>query len=141
MVALSQRARDVLESPALAHVVTINPDGSPQVAVAWVGLDGDEIVVGHLNPGQQKVRNLRRDPRVALSIETETTNEYGLRECLVIKGRARLTDGGAAELLQQLAHTYIGPDVRFPPMDDPPAGVVAHISVEWVGGIGDWVAS
>ena len=141
MVALSPRARELLGSSALAHVVTINPDGSPQVAVAWVGLDGDEIVIGHLNPTQQKVRNLRRDPRIALSVESDATNEYGLRECLVIKGQTRFTDGGAAELLQRLAHTYIGPDVRFPPMDDPPPGVVAHIAVEWVGGIGDWAES
>jgi PPOX class probable F420-dependent enzyme len=135
---LSERARQLIESDALAHLVTTNADGSPQVTVIWVGLDGDEIVAAHLNPNQQKLRNLRRDPRVVLSIESPTVNPIGMREYLVVHGRARLTEGGAPELLQRLAHTYIGPDVRFPPMDDPPAGVITHISVARVGGTGDW---
>jgi PPOX class probable F420-dependent enzyme len=135
---LSERARQLIDSDALAHLVTLNPDGTPQVTVVWVGLDGDEIVAAHLNPRQQKLRNLRRDPRVALSIETDVTNSFGLREYLVVHGRARLTEGGAAELLQRLAHTYLGPDVRFPQMDDPPPGIVTHISVDRVGGMGDW---
>lgn len=130
-------ARQVLESNALAHLVTINPDGSPQVSVVWVGLDGDEIVSGHLME-QQKVRNIRRDPRVSLSVETGVVNAHGLTEYLVVRGRARITEGGAPDLLQHLAHTYLGPDVRFPPMDDPPPGFVSHISVERIGGVGPW---
>jgi PPOX class probable F420-dependent enzyme len=137
-VRLSAAARRLLESDALAHVVTINPDGTPQVAIVWVGLEGDEIVAGHLDVRQQKVRNIRRDPRVALSIETDVTNPLGLREHLVVHGRARITEGGAAELLQRLAASYLGPDVRFPPMDDPPPGVVTRITVERIGGVGDW---
>ena len=136
---LSPAARRLLESNALAHVVTVNPDGSPQVAIVWVGLEDDEIVAGHLDVRQQKVRNLRRDPRVALSVESDVTNPMGLREHLVVHGRARITEGGAAELLQRLARTYLGPDVRFPPMDDPPPGVVTRITVERIGGVGDWV--
>jgi PPOX class probable F420-dependent enzyme len=137
-VPLSDAARRLLESDALAHVVTVNPDGSPQVAVVWVGLEGDEIVAGHLDVRQRKVRNLRRDPRVAVSVESDVTNPMGLREHLVVHGRARITEGGAAELLQRLAHTYLGRDVRFPPMDDPPPGVITRITVERVGGVGDW---
>jgi PPOX class probable F420-dependent enzyme len=140
-VRLSAAARRLLESNALAHVVTINPDGSPQVAVVWVGIEDDEIVAGHLDVRQQKVRNLRRDPRVALSVESDVTNPMGLREHLVVHGRARITEGGAAELLQRLARTYLGPDVRFPPMDDPPPGVISRITPERIGGVGDWVAS
>jgi hypothetical protein len=76
---------------------------------------------------------------VAVSIESDETNPMGLREYLVVHGRARITEGGAPELLQRLARTYLGPDVRFPPMDDPPPGVVTRITVERVGGVGDWV--
>ena len=76
---LSASARQLLEGPALAHLVTINPDGSPQVAIVWVALDGDEIVAAHLDPNQQKLRNIRRDPRVALSIEGADVNPIGLR--------------------------------------------------------------
>jgi PPOX class probable F420-dependent enzyme len=138
-VRLSADARRLLDSDALAHVVTLNPDGSPQVAVVWVGLEGDEIVAGHLDVRQQKVRNLRRDPRVALSVESGVTNPMGLREYLVVHGRARITEGGAPELLQRLARTYLGPDVRFPPMDEPPPGVVTRIAVDRIGGVGSWV--
>jgi PPOX class probable F420-dependent enzyme len=136
---LPDTAREVIESNALAHLVTLNPDGSPQVTCVWVGLDGDEIVSAHLGRWQ-KVKNIERDPRVTLSIEAEKTNEMGLREYLVVHGRARIEEGGAADLLQRLAHTYIGPDVKFPPMPDPPPGYVVRISAERVGGVGPWAA-
>lgn len=51
---------------------------------------------------------------------------------------ARITEGGAAELLQRLARTYLGPDVRFPPMDNPPPGFITHIRVDRVSGVGPW---
>jgi PPOX class probable F420-dependent enzyme len=123
----------------LAHLVTLNPDGSPQVSVVWVGLDGDEIVAGHL-PEHRKLRNIRNDSRVALSLESGAHNATGLAEYLVIHGTARVTEGGAPQLLQRLAHTYLGPDVRFPPMDNPPPGYITHITVERVSGVGPWAA-
>jgi PPOX class probable F420-dependent enzyme len=137
MTSLPDSARAVLESAALAHLVTLNPDGSPQVTIVWVGLDGDEIVIGHL-PEHRKIRNIRNDSRVALSIETSERNATGLNEYLVINGTARVTEGGAAELLQDLAHTYLGPEVRFPPMDNPPPGYITHISVDRISGVGPW---
>jgi PPOX class probable F420-dependent enzyme len=91
MTSLPGSARALLESPALAHLVTLNPDGSPQVSIVWVGLDGDEIVAGHL-PEHRKVRNIRNDSRVALSIETGTRSAMGLNEYLVIHGTARRQD-------------------------------------------------
>jgi PPOX class probable F420-dependent enzyme len=135
MASLADSARAVLQSPALAHLVTLNPDGSPQVTVVWVGLDGDEIVAAHL-PQHRKVRNIRNDSRVALSVETQTRNAMGLTEYLVIYGTARITEGGAAELLQELAYTYLGPGVRFPPSDNPPPGYITHITVNRVAGVG-----
>jgi PPOX class probable F420-dependent enzyme len=137
MADLPDSARAVLASPALAHLVTLNPDGSAQVTVVWVGLDGDEILAGHLNE-HRKVRNVRQDGRVALSIETGTVNNAGLAEYLVVYGTARITEGGAPELLQELAHTYLGLDVRFPPMDNPPPGYITRIHVERVAGVGPW---
>jgi PPOX class probable F420-dependent enzyme len=137
-VEIPPEARAVLESDRLAHFVTLNPDGSPQVSCVWVGLEGDEIVSGHLGRWQ-KVRNVERDPRVSLSVETDTLNEIGLLEYLVVHGRGRIQEGGAPKLLQRLAHTYIGPDVVFPPMPDPPPGFVTRITVERLGGVGPWV--
>ncbi|MBV9212037.1 MAG: PPOX class F420-dependent oxidoreductase [Actinobacteria bacterium] len=137
MAALHPAARELLESGRLAHFVTLNPDGTPQVSCVWVGLDGDEIVSGHL-PHNQKVKNVERDPHVALSIEGSGVNQVGLREYLVVRGTARIQEGGAPELLQRLAHVYLGPDVRFPPMDDPPPGYVIRTTPERVGGVGPW---
>jgi PPOX class probable F420-dependent enzyme len=130
-------AREILESDGLAHLVTLNRDGSPQVTCVWVGLDGDELVCGHL-ARSQKVRNIERDPRVTLSIASKRTNDMGLTEYLVVHGRARIQEGGAPELLQRLAYVYIGPDVTFPPMPDPPPGYVSRIAVERLGGVGPW---
>lgn len=135
--ALSPAARSLIESDALAHVVTIDPDGGPHVTMAWIGLEDDEIVFGTLGD-QRKLRNLRRDPRITISIEGTRTNEWGLREYLILSGTARVTEGGAPQLLQRLAHTYLGPDVIFPAMPNPPAGFVTRVRVERVAGIGSW---
>lgn len=134
---LTEAARALLESDALAHVVTIDEDGAPQVTAAWVGIDGDEIVLATL-PDQRKLRNLRRDPRIALSVPSTRTNAWGLLEYLVVYGMARVTEGGAADVLQRLAHTYLGPDVVFPNMPNPPPGFVTRITPERLGGVGPW---
>jgi len=128
---------DFIATGPIAHVVTLGPDGDPHVSMAWVGIEDDEIVIGTLSD-QRKLRNLRADPRIAISFETPRTNAYGLREYLVLRGRARLTEGGAPELLQRLAHTYLGPAVRFPPMPNPPPGYVVRVAIERFYGSGPW---
>jgi PPOX class probable F420-dependent enzyme len=134
---LPASARTVIQSAAHAHLVTLNADGSPQVTIVWAGLDGDELVAGHLHESQ-KVRNIRRDPRVAVSFESGTTGDLGLAEYLVVYGRAQIEEGGAPELLQRLAHRYLGPAVSFPPMEEPPPGYVTRIKVERITGVGPW---
>ena len=137
---LPAAARALLESDALAHLATINRDGSPQVSCVWVGVEGDEIVSGHLRASQQKLRNVARDPRVVLSVEGTAIHPPGLKEYLIVHGRARVEEGGAPELLQRLATVYLGPGVKFPPMDDPPPGVVLRITAERLGGVGPWMS-
>ncbi|MBA2616083.1 MAG: PPOX class F420-dependent oxidoreductase [Actinobacteria bacterium] len=139
-MALPDAARKLLESDALAHLVTVNHDGSPQVTCVWVGLEGEELVTAHLME-QQKIRNVRRDPRVALSVEGSRIHPPGLKEYLVVHGTAWLQEGGAPGLLQRLAHVYLGPDVTFPPMEDPPPGYVMRISVDRLGGVGPWAGA
>jgi len=132
-------ARALLQSNALVHLVTVNSDGSPQVSCVWVGVDGDEIVIGHMQR-RLKVRNVERDDRVVMSVEGPGFNERGLREYLVVHGRARVQEGGAAALLQELAHVYLGPEVIFPPPEFDAPGYVMRITPERLGGVGPWIS-
>ena len=137
MADLPDSAKKLIESSALAHLVTLNADGSPQVSIVWVGLEDGEIVCGHL-PRNKKVRNIERDGRVALSIETDELSEIGLQQYLVAYGTARITEGGAPELLNKLAQTYFGKGSDFPPMPEPPPGYVTRIKVDRLAGLGPW---
>ena len=98
-MAIPESARKVIDSGRLVHFVTVNRDGSPQVSIVWAGTDGDDVVMAHFGE-YRKVKNVRRDPRVSLSIETDSVNAQGLTEYLVVHGTARIEEGGAAELLQ-----------------------------------------
>ncbi len=141
MSVLNPAAEAILSTGArLVHLVTLRADGRPQITVVWTGIENGEIVIGHLGE-HQKVKNIRRDERVALSVLTGEKNAHGLDEYLVVEGTARITEGGAPELLQRLAERYVGPGVKFPPMDNPPAGVITRITPLKVGGVGPWAAS
>jgi PPOX class probable F420-dependent enzyme len=137
-MAIPDSVREVVASARLAHFVTLNSDGSPQVTCVWVAIEGDEIVMAHLAE-YQKVKNVRKDGRVALSIETDKVNAQGLNEYLVVYGDASVQDGGAPELLQSEAFVYIGPGVKFPPMPDPPPGFVIRVRPRRYSGVGSWV--
>jgi PPOX class probable F420-dependent enzyme len=139
MPILDPASLELLQSDALAHLVTLNPDGSPQLSCIWVGVDGDEIVSGHMMR-RQKVRNVERDPRVVLSMEGAGLNALGLREYLVVHGHARVQEGGAAALLQELAHVYLGPEVVFPPPGVQGPGYVLRITPDRLGGVGPWAS-
>jgi PPOX class probable F420-dependent enzyme len=134
---LNEAARELIGNGADASLVTLNPDGSPQVSVVWVALrstpDGDELVTAHLKE-HKKVRNVRRDPRVAVTIVDPGDVGKSLRSYLAIDGTARIEEGGAPELLKELSQELLDPNV-FPPKDAPP-GFVTHIHIDKVGGMG-----
>jgi PPOX class probable F420-dependent enzyme len=135
---IPQSIRDVIASGPLVHLTTLNPDGSPQVSVVWFGIDGDEFVCAHMGEAH-KVKNVRRDPRVTLSLLGPGANAMGLREYLVVYGTARITEGGAAALLQQMAHIYLGPNVEFPPPSvRSRPGFIMHVQPERYAGVGPW---
>lgn len=134
---LPDEARQLIGSGALAHLVTIEPSGAAQVSIVWAGVDGDDLVMASLDD-RRKLQNARRDPRVVVSFESSVTNEHGLREHLVVHGRATVTEGGAPELLQSLAHVYLGPDVEFPPPAQRKQGYILHVTPERIGGVGPW---
>jgi PPOX class probable F420-dependent enzyme len=135
---LPDSAKELIRSGSLGHLVTADRDGTPQVTCVWVAVEGDELLTAHLNPGLRKLENVRRNPRVAMSFEGTEIQPPGLQQYLVVHGRATIEEGGAPELLQRLARVYLGPDVKFPPMEEPPPGVRMRIAVERVGGIGPW---
>ena len=121
----------------LVHLVTLGADGRPKVTVVWSGVEDGEIVFAHLGE-HQKVKNVRNDRRVAMSVITGGRDAHGLDEYLVVEGEARITEGGAPELLQRLAERYVGPGVKFPPMDNPPPGFITRVTPTKIGGIGPW---
>jgi PPOX class probable F420-dependent enzyme len=109
------------------------------VTVVWVGLrstpDGDELVSAHLGE-HKKVRNIRRDPRVGVTIVSTQDPGKAMRPYLSIEGTARIEEGGAPELLKTLAAALADP-TTFPP-DNAPPGFVTHIRIDKIGGIGPW---
>src|SRR6202012_5010243 len=95
--------RDLIESGPMDHLSTINADGSPQVTVIWVGLDGDDLVSGHMSR-YVKLRNIERGPRVVLSFDAPRGPGPFLNEYAVLQARASIEPGvGAWDLLNRLA--------------------------------------
>jgi PPOX class probable F420-dependent enzyme len=138
VVAIDEKVRAFLATGPLAHVVTLDPDGTPFVTLAWAGIDGNEIVFAtFFGTDQRKLRNLRRDPRVSLSFQAKDHTGEGLHPYLVVRGTAKITEGGALEVMDALAEHYIGPGATYP-MRDVPAGVVTHVTVDEIYGMGPW---
>jgi PPOX class probable F420-dependent enzyme len=138
-VKIPQTVREVIEKGPFAHLTTLNPNGSLQVTVVWVGIEGEEFVMGHLAM-HQKVKNIRRDPRVALSLLGDKTNAKAMREYVVIYGNVQVTEGAAVPLLQRLAPIYLGPGAEYPPASmGNIAGYVTRITPARFSGIGPWV--
>jgi len=139
---LNDAARDLIGKGADATLVTLNPDGSPQVSVVWVALqstpDGDELVSAHLSE-HKKVRNVRNDPSVAVTIVSLEKLGLGNRPYLSIYGTARIVEGGAPELLKELNPILGDPDTKFPP-DGAPPGFLTRIRIDKVGGLGPWAS-
>lgn len=136
---LNDSARALVGSGADATLVTLNPDGGPQVSVVWVALrstpEGDELLTAHLGVYQQ-VRNVRRDPRVAVTILGSDPAAL-MTPYLAINGTADILEGGAPELLADLAASLAPAGSGFPPQDAPP-GYITRIRIEKVGGVGPW---
>jgi PPOX class probable F420-dependent enzyme len=137
-VPLAETLRALVESGPLAHLSTINPDGSPQVSVIWIGLDGDDLVSGHMQR-YAKLRNVERDPRVVLSFEAPRDRDVFLNPYAVVHARATVEPSDKAwDLLDRLTRVYQGPDKAFPAPKGP--GWIIRYRVERVGGVGPWAS-
>ncbi|MGL6235902.1 MAG: PPOX class F420-dependent oxidoreductase [Segniliparus sp.] len=136
---IPESVRAVLAKSPYSHLVTLNADGSPQVSLVNPILRGNEILIAHLAE-HQKVRNIRRDGRVSLSIEPGTSRD-GWREYVVLHGKARITEGGAADVVNEAVRAATGDSGAVFTDAGPEAGFVTHIEVEKVVGVGPWGGS
>jgi len=137
MSGLPRELRDLIESGPMAHLSTINADGSPQVSVIWIGVDGDDLVSGHMSR-RVKLRNIERDPRVVLSLDAPRTPGVFLNPYAMLRARAAVQPSDDAwDLLNSLTKVYVSPDAEFPAPKGP--GYIVRYSVERIGGVGPWV--
>jgi PPOX class probable F420-dependent enzyme len=133
---LPNELRELIASGPLAHLSTINPDGSPQVTVIWIGLDDGAIVSGHMRHSK-KLKNIERDPRVVLSFTAPRDHGVVLNPYVVLRARATVESSDAAwDLLNRLTKTYTSPDAEFPAPKGP--GYIVRYEIEQIGGVGPW---
>lgn len=102
---LDPDVRRVLDGTSLAHLASVLPDGAPHSVPVWIGTEGDHIAI-LTGPGSRKARNLRRDPRIALSL-TPADNPY---QPVIVRGRVvEWIEGDAAwEIVDRISTKYIG---------------------------------
>jgi PPOX class probable F420-dependent enzyme len=106
VAALSENAVQLIEGKNFAHLATVMKDGSPQVSPVWIAVRGNRLLINTAE-GRVKTRNMRRDPRVAISIHDQD-NPY-LR--VIIRGRVtEMTHEGADDDIDMLAKKYMGAD-------------------------------
>jgi len=123
-VSLSEAVRKILDSPNPAVLGTINPDGSPQTSVVWVGLDGDDLLISTA-AGRRKERNVRREPRVSLSVyDTEDPLQY-----VEVRGSATVAEDIGRSLAVSLAEKYEGPGAGEEYLQLPPEVVRVTIRI------------
>jgi PPOX class probable F420-dependent enzyme len=132
MTKLSDNARAKVEGPNFGYLATVMPDGSPQVSPVWVDIDGDAVLVNTAS-GRVKERNMRRDPRVAISI-ADKDNQY---EKVDIRGRvAEWVEGDeAVQHIHKMTKKYMGQD-EYPWLQPGEQRVVAKIEPEAVSEMG-----
>lgn len=122
---------DILGKQAFAHLSTIMSDGSPQASAVWVDTDGPLILVNSAE-GRLKDRNIRRDPRVAISV-TDPENPY---RSLMIRGRVtKITTDGADAHIDKMAKKYMGVD-EYPFRTPDEVRVIYYIEPERVAAMG-----
>jgi PPOX class probable F420-dependent enzyme len=136
MTVVTEGARNFLKDGPLGHLVTLNPDGTPHVALVWAGLEGDELVFASFFDSH-KLDCIRRDPRVTISFQANEHEGEGLHPYMVVRGMARVSEGGALPVMDRLAEYYIGPGAQFPLRNAGP-GYVTRVTIERIYGVGPW---
>ncbi|MGW5744208.1 PPOX class F420-dependent oxidoreductase [Amycolatopsis sp. NPDC003861] len=126
-VTFNEATRALLDGTNYPVVATTNADGSPQSSVVWARRDGDTVVFATVQ-GRRKERNIRRDPRVSISVFDLADPENYVE----IRGRAEVTVEGGRELIDELSRKYVGKD--FPPEPADVVRVLVRVVPEHITG-------
>ncbi|MDP9026143.1 MAG: PPOX class F420-dependent oxidoreductase [Actinomycetota bacterium] len=101
---LPDKVLDLLRHRGITYLATLMPDGSPQLTQTWVDTDGEFVIINTVE-GHQKIRNIRRDPRVAVSV----ADPQNTRDFVQLRGQVvRETTEGAVEHIEMLSQRYLG---------------------------------
>ena len=138
MAEITAAAQALLGTDAVAHVWTRNEDGTPQVSVVWVLVNGDEILFG-ADRSSRKARNLLRDPNVILSVEDTERNERGFQRHLVIRGTAVVDQSISSRMIDDLCRKYVGLAHHPLSLRDSPSAVTVRVSIDRISGVGPWL--
>ena len=129
-VTLPQSVKKLLLDKAYGHVVTSNAEGKPQVTMVWMDVDGDEVIFNTAE-GRRKTQNLRRDPRIIVSVQDRSDPQA----YAVFHGKARITETGADQHIDKLAKRFLGAD-KYQFRQPGEKRVIVRISVDRIGGYG-----
>ena len=129
-VTLPQSVKKLLLDKAYGHVVTSNAEGKPQVTMVWMDVEGDEVIFNTAE-GRRKTQNLRRDPRIIVSVQDRSDPQA----YAVFHGKARITETGADEHIDKLAKRFLGAD-KYQFRQPGEKRVIVRISVDRIGGYG-----
>ena len=129
-IALPQSVKRILEDKAYWHVITFNASGKPQVTMVWVDVDGDEVIFNTAE-GRLKPKNLRRDPRVVISVQDRNDPQ----SYMVFHGKASITEAGADAHIDKLAKRFLGAD-KYPFRRPGEKRLMVRVKVDRIGGYG-----
>lgn len=129
-IALPDKVRTILRDKAYGHVVTLNASGTPQVTMVWVDAEGDEVLFNTAE-GRLKPKNLRRDPRIVISVQDRNDPQ----SCIVVQGKATVTEAGADDHIDALARRFLGAD-KYPFRRPGEKRLIVRVKVDRLGGYG-----
>ena len=129
-IELPENIQQILTQKAYGHVVTRNPDGSPQASMVWMDVEGNEVLFNTAE-GRIKPRNLRRNPRILISVQ----NPINPQGNVIFHGTATVTDEGAEEHIDMLARRFLGLD-NYPWRAPGEKRLIIRTRVDRIGGMG-----
>ena len=129
-IPLPQSVKKLLQDKAYGHVVTYNDKGTAQVTMVWMDVEGDDVVF-NTSEGRRKSQNLRRDPRIIVSVQDRNDPQAHA----VFYGKARVTEAGADEHIDKLAKRFLGAD-KYPFRQPGEKRLLVRISIDRISGFG-----